>query len=143
MDNNTIIRHGFVFLDRVHVDSFEKITPGKLREDLEWASTVYLLTMDSELRSKIVCHLDPYNRKIRWDDILAIDFGSGHRTVILWAFWLWSGHSWGGWEGKDGIVVPQVDTVSRWYSMGSKLRFGALVAQAYRWGYQTNFCLSS
>lgn len=131
-----IYRHGLVFLDQSHLEAFEKVTPGKLREDLEWASAVYMLTVNDELRSKTTCHLYPAKRGIAWDSILSNDFGSSHYAAIYWAFGLWGGNSWGGWQDDDGKIIPKVDTTSRAYSMDSRLKFVALVAQAYRWGLQ-------
>lgn len=129
-----IYRHGLVFLDLAHLRAFEEVTPGKLRNDLEWASAVYMLTMDTELRDKAACHLKPGSRDINWYGILANDFGSGHYAAIYWAFGLWGGCSWGGWEDDDGKMIPKVDTISRAFSMDSKKMFIALVAQAFRWG---------
>lgn len=126
--------HGLIFLDQDHLNAFEVLTPGKLREDKEWASTVYMLTADIELRSKAVPHINPVNRQIGWDNILSTDFGHGHQAAIFWAFGLWGGRSWGGWEDGKGNKVPKVDITSEAYSMGSTLQFVALVAQAYRWG---------
>lgn len=131
-----IYRHGLVFLDQAHLEAFEKVTPGKLRKDLEWASAVYMLTMDGELRNKAVRYLNPSNRSIGWNRIHSADFGGGHYAVIYWAFGLWSGRSWGGWEDDGGKVVPTVDTTSRAYNMDSRQKLVALVAQAYRWGLQ-------
>lgn len=126
--------YGLIFLDQNHREAFELYTPGKLRTDLEWSSTVYMLTMDDELRNKASRHLNPVDRSISWDDILSTDFGSGHYAAIYWAFGLWGGRSWGGWEGDDGKMVPKVDITSKSYSMGSCLQFVALVAQTHRWG---------
>lgn len=128
-----ISRYGLLFLDLAHLKAFEELTPGKLCIDSEWASTTYILTMDHDLRAKAACHLKPINRSINWKGILSSDFGSGHRAIIYWAFGLWGGCSWGGWE-EDGKVIPKVDTISSAYSMDDKLRFIALVATAYRWG---------
>lgn len=132
-----IYRYGLVFLEDAHLKAFEEATPGKLREDTEWASTVYMLTTDNELRDKAACYLNPANREVNWNKILSNDFGSGHYAAIYWAFGLWSGHSWGGWE-IDGEIIPQVDTISRASSMDSLFKIIALVAQAYRWGLQQN-----
>lgn len=126
--------HGLVFLDQDHLKAFEIFTPGKLREDKEWASSVYMLTADYELRNKASRYINPVNRGINWEGILSTDFGHGHQTAIYWAFGLWGGHSWGGWEDDDGKKIPKVDITSEAYSMGSCLQFVALVAQAYRWG---------
>lgn len=126
--------HGLIFLDQDHLKTFETLTPGKRRDDKEWASTVYMLTADIELRIKAVPHINPVTREIHWDSILSTDFGSGHNAAIYWAFGLWGGRSWGGWEGDDRKKVPMVDIVSRGYSMGSSLQFVSLVAQAHRWG---------
>jgi len=131
---NFIYSHGLIFLDQDHLKTFEAFTPGKLRKDLEWASTVYMLTTDDELRNKTSRHINPLNRSIDWDSILSTDFGHGHRTAIYWAFGLWGGCSWGGWEDNDGNKIPKVDITSEAYSMGSGLQFVSLVAQAYRWG---------
>lgn len=133
-----IYRHGLIFLDLGHLRAFEELTPGDLREDLEWASAVYILTTDAELRDKTIRHLKPGKRSINWNGILATDFGSGHYAAIYWAFGLWGGCSWGGWEDNDGKEVPKVDTISRSYSMDSRLQFVALVAQAFRWGLKGN-----
>jgi hypothetical protein len=126
--------HGLIFLDQDHFNAYEVLTPGKRRKDIEWAPTIYILTADRELRSKTVPHINPSTRDIDWDGIISTDFGSGHYAAIYWAFGLWGGRSWGGWEGRDGKKVPVVDVVSRGYSMGAPLQFVALVAQAYRWG---------
>lgn len=126
--------HGLIYLDHDHEKAYEALTPGKRRDDLEWSAAVYMLTADRELRSKAVPHINPDIREIDWDSILSTDFGSGHYAVIYWAFGLWGGRSWGGWEGEDGKKVSMVDIVSRGYSMGSTLQFVALVAQAHRWG---------
>lgn len=131
-----IYRHGLIFWDLAHLKSFEELTPGKLRGDLEWSSTVYMLTVDGILRAKSSCHIKPISRDINWYDILNTDFGSGHYAYIYWAFGLWGSCSWGGWEDDDGKMIPKVDTISRSYSMDSKLKFIALVATAYRWGLQ-------
>lgn len=125
--------HGLIFLDKDHLQTFETLTPGKHRADKEWASTVYMLTTDIELRKKAVPHIDPIKREIHWDNILSTDFGSGHYAAIYWAFGLWSGCSWGDWEDR-GSKVLKVDTVSRGFSMGATLQFVALVSQAFRWG---------
>lgn len=131
-----IYRHGLVFLDLAHLRAFEEVTPSKLREDSEWASAVYILTAAPDLRNKTIHHLKPKRRSINWDGILATDFGSGHYAAIYFAFGLWGGRSWGGWEDDNGKKVPMVDTISRAYSMDSRLKFIALVAQTYRWGLQ-------
>lgn len=128
-----IYRHGLLFFDLAHVRAFEEATPGKLREDIEWAPTVYMLTSDAELRNKAAHHVNADKRKINWDSILATDFGSGHYAAIYWAYGLWGGCSWGGWEDNEGKKIPKVDTISYAFSMDSKLSFAALVAQAFRW----------
>ena len=133
-DNGFIHRHGLIFIDQSHLEAFEKFTPNKLRNDLEWAPTVYMLTSDQELRSKTSRHLKPKKREIKWSSIMSTDFGSGHRAALHWAFGLWAGSCWGGWEDDDGKEIPRVDITSVSYSMGQKLRFVALLAQAYRWG---------
>lgn len=125
--------HGLIFLDQDHLNAFETLTPGKRRDDKEWASMVYMLTADIELRNKAVPHIDPIKRDIHWDNMLSTDFGHGHHTAIYWAFGLWGGCSWGGWEDKGG-KVPKVDIVSEGFSMGATLQLVALVAQAHRWG---------
>jgi len=129
-----IPRLGLLFLDEVHLKTFQMLTPGRLRDDLEWASAVYILTADDELRKKAACHLNPNSRDINWFDIISTDFGLGHYAAIYWAFGLWGGHSWGGWEDDDGEMIPKIDTISRAYSMDSRLKLIALIAQAYRWG---------
>lgn len=126
--------HGLIFLDQDHLKAFEIFTPGKLREDKEWASTVYMLTSDIELRSKAVPHINPVTRETNWESILSTDFSSGHYAAIYWAFGLWGGQSWGGWKDDKGKKIPIVDITSKAYSMGSTLQFVALVAQAHRWG---------
>ncbi|MCL5273050.1 MAG: hypothetical protein M1486_07120, partial [Gammaproteobacteria bacterium] len=126
--------HGLIFLDQEHLKAYEVFTPGKHREDKEWASTVYMLTADIELRSKAAPHINPVTRDIDCDGILSTDFGHGHLAAIYWAFGMWGGCSWGGWEGDDGKKVPKVDIVSEGFSMGASLQFVALVAQAHRWG---------
>lgn len=128
-----VYSHGLIFLDIYHLDTFDILTPGKLRNDKEWASTVYMLTADDELRRKAVPHIDPLRREIDWNNILSTDFGSGYYAAIYWAFGLWGGCSWGGWEDKGG-KVPKVDTVSEGFSMGATLQLVALAAQAHRWG---------
>lgn len=128
-----IYSNGLIFLDQDHLKTFEALTLGKRRDDKEWASTVYMLSTDIELRSKAVPHINPVTREIHWNNILSTDFGHGHYAAIYWAFGLWGGCSWGGWEEKGG-KVPKVDTVSESFSMGSTLQLAALVAQAYRWG---------
>ncbi|OPY63658.1 MAG: hypothetical protein A4E56_00381 [Pelotomaculum sp. PtaU1.Bin065] len=139
-DIEFLYRHGLVFLDLPHLRAYENLTPEKLRDDLEWASTVYILTMDTVLRDKVACHLKPRHHDINWDGILATDFGSGHYAAVYWAFGLWSGRSWGwgGWEDNDGKKIPIVDTISRSFSMDSRLRFIALVATAFCWGLKGN-----
>jgi hypothetical protein len=131
-----IFRYGLVFLDELHLQAFEAVTPGKLREDIEWVPTVYMLTMNEHLRAKAACHLEPESREIKWYDILADDYGSGTRAAIYWAFTLWSGRNWGGWEDDDGTVLPVVDAASGAYSMDKISRLVALVATGYRWGLQ-------
>lgn len=131
-----ICRYGLVFVDESHLKAFEVVTPGKLREDIEWAPTVYILTMSRDLRNKAARHLDPKHRKIEWDEILAEDFGGGHLAVVYWAFTLWAGNNWGGWTRDDGAVEPMVDASSRVYSMDERSRLVALVATGYRWGLQ-------
>lgn len=133
-DNGFIYRHGLIFIDQSHLEAFEKFAPSKLRDDLEWAPTVYMLTSDQELRSKTNRHLKPKRRDIKWSRIMETDFGSGHRAVAHWAFGLWAGNSWGGWQNDDGEEIPRVDITSMACSMDQKLRFVALVAQAYHWG---------
>lgn len=129
-----IYRHGLIFLDQDHLKAYETFTPGKLREDKEWAASVYMLTADIELRSKAAPYINLVIREISWDGILSTDFGHGHLAAIYWAFGMWGGCSWGGWEGDDGKKVPKVDTVSEAFSMGGPLQLIALVAQAHRWG---------
>jgi hypothetical protein len=126
--------HGLIFIDQEHLNAYELFTPGKLRDDKEWSSSVYILTADFELRKKVSRHIRPVNRSIYWDGILSTDFGSGHYAAIYWAFGLWSGSSWGGWEDDDGKKIHKVDITSKAYSMGPCLQFVVLVAQAYRWG---------
>ncbi|HBV98080.1 MAG: hypothetical protein JL50_00765 [Peptococcaceae bacterium BICA1-7] len=129
-----IYSHGLIFLDQDHLKAYEVFTPVKRRDDKEWASTVYMLTADIELRSKAAPHINSVNREINWDGILSTDFGHGHRTAIYWSFGLWGGRSWGGWEDEEGNKVPKVDITSEGFSMGSTLQLVSLVAQAYRWG---------
>lgn len=129
-----IYRYGLIFLDQAHLEAFEEVAPGKLREDLEWAPTVYMLSADSELRGKTARYLHPAKRGINWDGILSNDFGSGHYAAIYWAFSLWGGHSWGGWEDDNGNEIAKIDTITRAFSMDSRLKFVALVALAFRWG---------
>ncbi len=131
-----IYRYGLIFLDLAHLKSFEELTPGKLRVDIEWVPTVYMLTMTHEMRKKTVHYLSPKKRDIDWYGILSNDFSSGYIAAIYWAFGLWGGCSWGGWRDDNGKEIPKVDTISSAFSMDFKLIFIALVAQAYRWGLQ-------
>ena len=131
-----LYHHGLVFLDSSHLEAFKKLVPSKLRDDIEWVPTVYVLTSDHELRSKTNRHIQPSRREIKWCRIMSADFGSGHRAAANWAYGLWATCNWGGWQDDTGKEIPHVDTISVSYSMGPKLRFVALVAQAYRWGMQ-------
>lgn len=126
--------HGLIFLDQDHLKAYEVLTPGGRREDKEWAASVYMLTADGELRRKSVLHINPVTREIIWNGILSTDFGHGHLAAIYWAFGLWGGCSWGGWDDGAGNKVPKVDIVSEGFSMGGPLQLIALVAQAHRWG---------
>jgi len=129
-------RHGLAFVDEAHLKAFEKVTPGRLRDDIEWVPAVYVLTMSEQMRRKAAIWIIPDHREIEWQQIIDTDFGSGHRAAIHWAFSLWGAHSWGGWEEDDGRIIPLIDIASRAFSMDEVSRFIVLMAVGYRWEVQ-------
>ena len=116
-----------MFNDQTHKEAFLKLCPGKLLNDSEWSSTVFVLTSDAELRRKATPHIKIKKREIDWDKILSTDFGSGHYSAIYWAFTLWSGNSW---PKDDG---SRIDTMSEAYYMDEELRKTAITALKLRW----------
>jgi len=120
-----------MFNDQEHLNSFKSLCPGKLINDVEWSSTIYILTSDSELRRKTKKHIHPKKFEINWDEILKTDFGSGHYAIIYWAFTLWAGNSWR--LDKEGEYCEPIDTMSRAYSMDETLRRTAITALELRW----------
>jgi len=117
-----------MFNNQEHLNSFESLCPGKLIADTEWIGPIFILTSDSELRNKTAKHIDPKRREIKWSKIFDLDFGSGHRAALYWAFSLWAGNSWSNDEGE------QVDTMDKSYYMDEKLRRTAITALELRWG---------
>ena len=120
-----------MFNDQEHKTAFLSLCPGKLLNDVEWSSPVFILTSDEELRWKTNNHINPKKREINWDGILSNDFGSGHYSAIYWAFTLWAGNSWQ-WNDKGERVEP-IDTMSRAYYMDEDLRRTAITALELRW----------
>lgn len=120
-----------MFNDQEHKSAFLALCPGKLLNDVEWSSSVFILTSDEELRRKTIKHIKPQKREINWDGILSTDFGSGHYSIIYWAFTLWSGNSWQ-WDDKGERTEP-IDTMSKAYSMDDGLRRTAITALELRW----------
>lgn len=120
-----------MFNNQTHKDVFLSLCPGKLLNDVEWSSTVFIFTSDDELRRKTNKHIKPQKREINWDAILATDFGSGHYSAIYWAFSLWSGNSWQ-WNNKGERIEP-IDTMSRAYYMDYNLQRTAITALELRW----------
>lgn len=120
-----------MFNNQAHKNAFLALCPGKLLNDVEWSSPIFILTSDEELRRKTSKHIHPQKREINWDAILNTDFGSGHYSVIYWSFTLWSGNSWQ-WNEKGERVEP-IDTMSRAYYMDDSLRRTAITALELRW----------
>ena len=120
-----------MFNDQEHKTAFLSLCPGKLLNDVEWSSPVFVFTSDEELRRKTKKHIYPKKRKIDWDAILDTDFGGGHYAAIYWAFTLWAGNSWQ-WNDKGERIEP-IDTISRAYSMDEKLQRTAITALELRW----------
>lgn len=120
-----------MFNDQAHKDAFLALCPGKLLNDAEWSSTVFILSSDDELRRKTNKHIKPQKREINWDAILTTDFGSGHYSAIYWAFSLWSGNSWQ-WNDKGERIEP-IDTMSSAYYMDDNLQRTAITALELRW----------
>jgi len=117
-----------MFNNQEHLDSFKSLCPGKLITDSEWYSTIFILTSDSELRSKTLKHVNQKRREIKWNKIFDTDFSSGHRAALYWSFSLWSGNSWSNEEGE------QIDTMDKSYYMDERLRRTAIKALELRWG---------
>lgn len=129
-----IHQHGLAFVDEAHLKAFEKVTPEKLREDIEWVPAVYIFTMSGEMRRKTEMWIITDHREIEWQRIFDTDFGSGHRAALHWAFSLWSAHCWGGWEDEHGRLIPMVDIASRAFSMDRVSKMIVLMAVGFRWG---------
>jgi hypothetical protein len=120
-----------MFNNQVHKDAFLALCPGKLLNDVEWSSPIFIFTSDPELHRKAMPHINPKKREINWEAILKTDFGSGHYAIIYWAFTLWAGNSWQ-WNDKGEHTEP-VDTMSKAYYMDENLRKTAITALKLRW----------
>lgn len=120
-----------MFNNQEHKAAFLSLCPGKLLNDVEWSSPIFIFTSDEELRRKTAKHIHPKKREINWDAILDTDFGSGHYAIIYWAFTLWAGNSWR--LDKNGEYCEPIDTMSRAYSMDENLRRTAITALELRW----------
>lgn len=116
---------------QTHKDAFLTLCPGKLLNDVEWSSTVFIMTCDHELRRKTLKHINPKSRGIEWFKIMDEDFSSGHRAALYWAFSLWSGNSWR--YDSDGNSIAPIDTMDWAYYMDEDLRRTAITALELRW----------
>lgn len=124
-----------MFNNQEHEATFKRLCPGKLLTDQEWIGPMFVFSSDDELRKKTLKHINPKSREISWISILKTDFGSGHRSIIYWAFTLWSGNSWH-WD-ENGDHIEAIDTMDRAYLMDIDLKRIAITALELRWGLKS------
>jgi hypothetical protein len=85
-----------------------------------------LFSADPFLLDRVKPFIDLERESIHWDQIFKINFGSGHRAAVTWAYGIWTDEQ-----------RPRVNIFDAALSMDSRLQTAALQALALRWGLST------